>query len=95
MEKLFHNKKSCNPDIGSWDVSSVTNFVSDDESCLSSLLNFLIIYEMECVIVFVFKSRFLQNNSVIMILDRVACFMVPCLSTKTLVVGMYRMVLTL
>jgi surface protein len=28
MNRLFRNKGSCNPDIGDWDVSKVTNFVS-------------------------------------------------------------------
>ena len=28
MTSLFYEKSTCNPEIGSWDVSGVTNFVS-------------------------------------------------------------------
>ena len=31
MEKLFYNKNNCSPNIERWDVSNVTNFVSDDD----------------------------------------------------------------
>ena len=30
MSYLFQRKHTCNPSIGSWDVSSVTNFVSHE-----------------------------------------------------------------
>ena len=32
MGYLFEGKDQCNPNIGGWDVSNVTNFVSDKVS---------------------------------------------------------------
>ena len=87
MSYLFHMKDTCNPNIGNWDVSGVTTFVSS-----IATTNVSIIYSYIYIYILVDNGQF---SHILISLYRGLCLMVEKHSTRTLVAGMYPTVLTL